>query len=143
MSFRSAARRSTSAGPCSRRRGGPARDRPLLTAAGTGPLAGRAGVRLVAAVEIVDQRLGRESGLRIDRLQQPAELARGASPEVVRRSGDEVPALLPGARAVCLPGGEERVELRAVWWVHAVRAGRPVAERRVVLGVRGFDARQV
>ena len=44
---------------------------------------------------------------------------------------------------LCIPVVIERVELRAVGRVDAVGPGRPIAERRVVLCVRGLDPREV
>ena len=108
-----------------------------------GSLPHPAGVSHVSAVEIVVELLRGESGLRVDGLQQRSVLRGGTAAEVVRGERQVLSALLPGARTVPDRRGVERVELRAVRRVHAVRAGRPVAERRVGLRVRGLDARQV
>src|SRR5689334_25316399 len=108
-----------------------------------GSLPHPAGVRHVSAVEIVVELLRGESGLRVDGLQQRSVFGLGTTAEIVRGEWQVLPALLPGARTVPDRRGVERVELRAVRRVHAVRAGVPVAERRVELRVRGLDPRQV
>src|SRR6185437_4494301 len=110
---------------------------------GTGPLPHSAGVRHVSAVEIVVELRRGEAGLRVDGLQQRSVLGRGTATEIVRGERQVLPALLPRARTVPDRRGVERVELRAVRRVHAVRARVPVAERRVELRVRGLDAGQV
>src|SRR6185312_2550977 len=102
-------------------------------------LADPAGVRQVSAVKVVESIHCCEARARIDGLQQRAELGRRAAAEVVGRAGDEPATLLPRAGAVRIPRREQRVELRTVRRVDAVRAADRVAERWVVLGALDLD----
>src|SRR6185437_492196 len=129
--------------PCSQAAGLAAWEHAGYGMSGDGPLPHPAGVSHVSAVEVVVELLRRESGLRVDGLQQRSVLGRGTAAEIVRGERQVLSALLPGARTVPDRRGVERIELRAVRRVHAVRAGVPVAERRVELRVRGLDAGQV
>jgi hypothetical protein len=90
----------------------------------------------VSAFEVREWIAGGETGLWEHDSQQRPELGGGASPEVVRRSGYEVAALLPEAATVtesvvtlgvavapaATEGGEERVELRSARRVDVGRA---------------------
>src|SRR5207302_8706600 len=118
----------------------PSRGRP---SADPRSLAHRAGVRDVAAVEIVVAADGGEPRRRVDRQQQRPELRRRTAAEIVRGPGQEITTFLPRAGAGVLPRGEERIERGAVRRVDAIRPGRSVAERSVVLRAGYLDPRQI
>src|SRR5947207_1699199 len=82
----------------------------------------------VAAVEVVEALNGGEARARIDGLQERAVLAGRASSEIIDGPRNEGATLLPRARAAGVPRRVERVEVRTIRRVDAVRAGVPVAE---------------
>src|SRR5215813_13486051 len=74
----------------------------------------QAGVAAQGVVEVLVDALYPRAGPRIDRNKQVTKLGRRVAAEIVRRAGDEVAALLPGALPARARSRVERVEAGAL-----------------------------